>query len=556
MYPLIPPLLTMLTISTTLQVLVPVVGTILFYILYHAGQVLYRNLTSPIRFVAGPASPSIFVGNVKQMQDDPAVMQEWRDEFGSVFRFKGLFSVSELHASDLKAVTHIVTNGARYQKAPAALVNSRRLFGKGLLGVETSEHKRHRKILNPAFGVSQIRALTEVFVEKSIQLRDIWAQQATDEKNGARIEVLTWMRRMTLDVIGQAGFNYQFHGLEPDHKPNELHSVFAALFHSPEANRLARLRLSQAMVPILRLVPVPGWRITANAREKLSAVGGQIVAESKANMLSHSNAGEKTTAQGGRDLLSLIVKANLTANLPGGQGLDDAEVIAQIPTFFLAGHETTSASAAWALHALSHDQRVQQKLREELLSLPTDNPTMEELNALTYLESVVREVMRVHAPAVFTQRMAMADDILPLGKPYVDSQGNVHESLPISKGQMIHVPILAVNTDKEIWGEDAYEFKPERWENIPERATAIPGVWGNLMTFFAGPHNCIGFRFSITELKCLLFTLIRAFEFTPAVPRDMIKPMMAGILQRPSLSGGSKEGSGLPLIVKPYNAQI
>ncbi|KAJ7183547.1 cytochrome P450 [Mycena filopes] len=544
----------MLTTNTLLQALVPVVGTILFYILYHAGQVLYRNLTSPLRFVAGPPSPSIFVGNVKQMQDNPAVMQAWRDEFGSVFRFKGLFSVSELHASDLKAVTHVVNNGARYQKAPAALVNSRSLFGKGLLGVETSEHKRHRKILNPAFGVAQIRALTEVFVEKSIQLRDIWAHLATDEKNGGRIEVLSWLRRMTLDVIGQAGFNYQFHGLEPEHKPNELNSVFTALFHSPQANRLARLRRSQAMVPILRLVPVPGWRAAANARQKLSAVGGQIVAESKANMLSDSD-GEKNV-RGGRDLLSLIVKANLATNLPGGQGLNDAEVIAQIPTFFLAGHETTSSSAAWALHALSHDQRVQQKLREELLTLSTDNPTMDELNSLLYLESVVREVMRVHSPAVFTQRMAMEDDILPLSKPYVDRLGNVHESLPISRGQMIHVPILAVNTDKEIWGEDAYEFKPERWENIPERATAIPGVWGNLMTFFAGPHNCIGFRFSITELKCLLFTLIRAFEFAPAVPRDAIKPVISGILQRPSLGGVLEEGSGLPLIVKPYNAHI
>ncbi|KAJ7177190.1 cytochrome P450 [Mycena filopes] len=535
-----------------IEVLVPVVGTVLFYLIYHASQVLYHNLTSPLRHVAGPESPSFLVGNFKQMASNPAQTEQWRNEFGPIFRFKGLFSVSELHASDLKAITHIVTNGSRYQKAPAALVNTRRLFGKGLLGVETSEHKRHRKILNPAFGVSQIRALTEVFIEKSVQLRDIWAQQVGTEAS-ARIDVLIWLRRMTLDVIGQAGFNYQFHGLEPNHQPNELNGVFTDLFHSPQSIRIARFRLAQAMVPILQLVPVPGWRVTANARQKLAAVGTQIVSESKANM--HDSEGEKK-AGSGRDLLSLIVKANVATNLSPSQRLGDAEVIAQIPTFFLAGHETTSTAASWALHALSHDQRVQKKLREELLTMSTDNPTMEELNSLSYLESVVREVMRVHAPAVFTQRMAMEDDVLPLSKPYIDRQGNSHDSLPISKGQMIHVPILAVNTDKEIWGEDAHEFKPERWENIPERATAIPGVWGNLMTFFAGPHNCIGFRFSIAELKALLFTLLRAFEFLPAVPRDQIKPIMSGILQRPSLVENSKQGSGLPLIVKPYNSQL
>ena len=54
---------------------------------------------------------------------------------------------------------------------------------------------------------------------------------------------------------------------------------------------------------------------------------------------------------------------------------------------------------------------------------------MDELNSLPYLESVVRESMRVHSPAVFTQRKAMQDDVLPLAKPYVDKEGKSHDSL-------------------------------------------------------------------------------------------------------------------------------
>ncbi|KAJ7138856.1 cytochrome P450 [Mycena filopes] len=542
-----------------LQALIPVFGTLLFYVLYHVGQVLYHNLTSPLRHLAGPKSPSILVGNFTQMVDDPFLTDQWRKEFGSIFRFKGLFSVSEIYVSDLKAVTHIVNNATLYQKAPTTIVNTRRMFGKGLLGVETGEHKRQRKILNPAFGIPQIRVLTEVFVEKAVQLRDIWAQEADKEKGGAHIEVLLWLRRMTLDVIGQAGFNYQFHGLEPGQKPSELTGVFTDLFHSPESNRIARFRLSQSMVPILRLLPVPGWRVTANARKQLSAIGSHIVSKSKTNIMNASEG--KKTVRGGRDLLSLILKANLATDLPAGQRLDEAEVIAQIPTFFLAGHETTSTATAWARHVLSHAPDVQNKLRQELLTISTDNPTMEDLNSLPYLESVVREVMRLHAPLVFTQRMAMQDDAVPLSQPIVDEQGKSHDSLPISKGQLVHIPILAINTDKEIWGEDAQEFKPERWENVPERATAIPGVWGNLMTFFAGAHNCIGFRFSVVEQKALLFTLIRAFEFEPALPKDAIRPLMSGVLQKPSVQiphavgvGKAKEGSGLPLIIKPYNS--
>ncbi|KAJ7177140.1 cytochrome P450 [Mycena filopes] len=522
------------------EVLFPVVGTVLFYLLYHAGQGLYRNLTSPLRHLDGPASPSLFAGNFKQMAENSSMTEEWRNKFGAIFLFKGLFSISELHAADLKAVAHIVSHGARYQKPPSFLGDSHLLFGKGILSVEGSEHKLHRKILNPAFGVAQIRALTEVFVE-----------------NSAISGLNRWERRTAFALKSSFDdpgcFNYQFHGLEPDHKPNELNTIFADLFHSPQSARIARFRLAQAIVPILRLMPVPGWRVTANARQKLTALGSQIVSESKANL---SNIDGKNTVGGGRDLLSLIVKANVAPNLSPGQRLGDAEVIAQIPTFFLAGHETTSTAASWALHALSHDQRVQTMLRDELLTLSTDNPTMEDLNSFAYLENVVREVMRLHAPVMFTQRMAMEDDVLPLSKPYIDRHGNSHDSLPISKGQMIHVPILAINTDREIWGEDAREFKPERWENIPERAAGVPGVWANMLTFFAGPHNCIGFRFSIVELKALIYILLRAFEFTPAVPRDNIKTLMSGVLQRPAHVGSSKEDLGLPLIVKAYHSQV
>ena len=98
--------------------------------------------------------------------------------------------------------------------------------------------------------------------------------------------------------------------------------------------------------------------------------------------------------------------------------------------FKLRFAQTTSLATSWALHALSKNPAAQSKLREELLTIPTDNPTMDELNSLPYLEAVVREMMRVHAPVVNTQRMAMQDDILPLAKPYIDPQGNSHDSLP------------------------------------------------------------------------------------------------------------------------------
>ncbi|KAJ7695885.1 cytochrome P450 [Mycena olivaceomarginata] len=489
------------------QIFVPIAATFLFYLLLWASRILYHNLTSPLRHVDGPKNPSLLYGNFKDMA--------WRNEFGANFRFRGLFSTSGLHTSDLKAVNHIVARADIYHKPPSIRANLRLLLGKSILSEELEEHKRH----NPAFGVAQIRVVTEIFVEKAVQLRDIWARQVTQKNGAGRVEVLSWLRHLTLDVIGEAGFNYQFDALDSDRKPNELDAVFAELFHSPHASRYNRFRFALEISQ-----PVPGRNLIRAACDKM---------------------GEGSV--GRRDLLSVLLRANLSANIPETQRLSDIEVISR--------ECTTSSAAAWALHALSVNTAAQTKLRAELMTMSTDNPTMDELNSLPYLEHVVRETMRVHAPLVFTQRMAVEDDILPLSKPYMDKDGISHDSLTIPKGQIIHIPILAINTDREIWGQDATEFKPERWEKIPQSVSDIPGVWANLFTFFAGPHNCIGFRFSLVEMKALLFTLIRAFEFEQAVPNGGIGPVTAGFQQKPSVLG-ERKGSGLPLIVKPCNMEL
>ena len=88
------------------------------------------------------------------------------------------------------------------------------------------------------------------------------------------------------------------------------------------------------------------------------------------------------------------------------------------------------------------------------------------------------------------------------------------------KGDPVLIPILFLNRSKEIWGEDALEFRsvvygtlsarasvpkvtwidrPERWQTPPEAASSIPGVWANMLTFLGGPHSCIGYRFAVIE---------------------------------------------------------
>ncbi|KAJ7617984.1 cytochrome P450 [Roridomyces roridus] len=542
------------------NILVPVACTFVFYGLLRVAQSVHDSLTSPLRDMPGPPSPNFVLGNFKAMAEDSFLTSQWRDQFGRNFRFRSLFGRMELHTSDLKAVNHIVMNNAVYPKPTSNLDVTRYLLGNGLLSVEKEEHKRQ----NQAFAPSQIRLLTELFTEKAIQLREIWEDQLTGTPDGATFDVSAWFRRVSLDIIGQAGFNYSFDSLTPHGhaQPNEMEDAFTRLIHSPRSQLYAGFRTAQGMAPILKFLPVPGRKVANEARDTMKTIADRIISGSKAELAAEAQS--KDTAapvslQGKRDLLSVLLKSNIAAEaLPESQRMSDADLAAQIPTFLLAGHETTSTAASWMLHALSHHPAIQTKLRDELLtSATTENPTMDELNALPYLECVVRETMRLYAPVHFTQRVAVQDDVIPLSNIYTDKRGKEHQSLVIRQGQIIHVPILAVNTDPEIWGEDALKFIPERWENsqaLPSATSAIPGVYTHLLTFFGGAHNCIGYRFALVELKAIIFTLVRAFEFTPAVPSEDIVPQAVGLIHRPAVveKDNKTKKTGLPLVVKVY----
>jgi hypothetical protein len=82
-----------------------------------------------------------------------------------------------------------------------------------------------------------------------------------------------------------------------------------------------------------------------------------------------------------------------------------------------------STAVAWALFALACHPKVQDKLRDELLDFPNDEPSMEDLNALPYLDSCLREVLRLYAPVPAAARVVEEDAIIPLDTPIVDKNG-------------------------------------------------------------------------------------------------------------------------------------
>ncbi len=200
-------------------------------------------------------------------------------------------------------------------------------------------------------------------------------------------------------------------------------------------------------------------------------IGLELVAEKKAAILreryesKEKEGGVERKDIAGRDLLTLLLKANMATDIPENQRLSDEDVLARtwaflsaafpcadqpcrgsnvrrfytscgrftdlcsFRSFLVAGHETTSTATTWCLFALTQAPEVQKKLRAELLTLDTDTPNMDELSNLPYLDMVVRETLRIHAPVPSTMRVAMKDDVIPVAEPFVDHNGVVQDSI-------------------------------------------------------------------------------------------------------------------------------
>ncbi|CAA7265269.1 unnamed protein product [Cyclocybe aegerita] len=522
------------------------------YVAFKVSRVIWYEWTSPLHALHGPSSKSFLFGHMKQIleAEDMIEQQKWIEEYGSTFKYKGFAGMNRLYTTDPKALNHIFVNNMVYQKPDAVRHNLRMILGNGLVVVEGEKHRQQRKIMNPAFGPAQIREMVGIFIEKGVELRDILLEESKKQDNHGQIDALYWLSKTTLDVIGLAGFDYKFNALTSGPEHDELHQAFTVIFRS--GNRVSIRQIVRGLIPWTRpilkyVLPDKQDEESDKATKTMTRIGNELLKDSRAALSPENGTAEKASWYR-KDLLSLLLRANMATDVPAAQRMSDDDVVSQVPTFMVAGHETTSVATTWALFELTQHPEIQSKLRNELLSVETDNPTMEELNALPYLDMFVRETLRLHTPVPSTIRVAVQDDILPLSEPVHGTNGQMVHEIRIRKGQTMAIPLLAVNSRKALWGDDASEFRPERWEHTPKAASAIPGVWSNLLTFLGGPRACIGYRLSLAEMKALLFTLVRAFDFELAVsPSDLMS-----VGKRPSLrSEPDSAGNKMPLKLKP-----
>ncbi|XP_010681074.2 alkane hydroxylase MAH1 [Beta vulgaris subsp. vulgaris] len=209
---------------------------------------------------------------------------------------------------------------------------------------------------------------------------------------------------------------------------------------------------------------------------------------------------EQEQEEEGIDLLTSFLNEETRDVTSGINTKDDKFLRDTILNLMLAGRDTTSSALTWFTWLITQHPIVEEKIRNELKGIANEWHVfqIEETNKLTYLHAALCECLRLYPPVPFQHKSPIQPETLPSG----------HHVNPKTK---VLFSLYAMGRMKGIWGEDCFEFKPERWITKEGKIKYEPPY--KFLSFNAGPRTCLGKEVAFTQLKMVSATLIHNYKF-------------------------------------------
>ncbi|KAJ6544810.1 cytochrome P450 [Mycena vulgaris] len=478
--------------------------------------------------IPGPKSRSFWIGNMAEIYNISGwdFHHELMEKYDGVVRINALLGGKQVYVFDPKALHQIVVKDHEIFESPDTVTKGGRvLFGEGILSTLGNQHRKQRKMLNPVFSIAHLRQMVPVFFGVGKRLRA--ALEFKVQEGPQEVDVLLWMTRTALELVGQAGLGHSFDTLTDDEVPAYVKSVkqlqptiirmaLAAHYILPWASKIGSARFRRFIVNIFP------WQNLHDGRDLLDTMYETAVHIYQAKKKALEEGEEAVSAQiaQGKDIISVLMKDNIDA--PSTDRLSEDEIIGQpASTLVFAATDTTSSALSRTLHLLAQHPEVQEKLRQELRSAHKDGVDLsyDDVSSMEYMDAICRETLRLYPPVSIVTRITRKDVVLTTSTPITTVDGSMVTEIPIPVETDIIISILAANRNPAIWGPDCLEWKPERWLSpLPQSVgdAHVPGIYSNLMTFGGGGRACIGFKFSQLEMKVVLSLLVERFKFSLA----------------------------------------
>ncbi|KIY63307.1 cytochrome P450 [Cylindrobasidium torrendii FP15055 ss-10] len=515
----------------------------------------YLRLTQKRRVVLrGPPRDSWLVGNeldIQAPQQAGDAERRWTAEYGGAVSVPGFFGDETILLSDPAAIAHIVHASKYIYSRTADLHHMFVIFhGPGLTGVDGEDHRRQRRILGPAFSPNQMNTYLRVFEKEAEKLGNILKEKVLAKENDSVFNMVKWIAKASLDILGDAFFGYEFGALDG----SEFSKTWEAAFAN-EASTISKGAL--AYMALWRYWPHWIMDIFDGLMIKYTAYGA-IDRFRRARVAVAENILQKAVDDGlgrnddSKDILNLLASSYLATDQR--KKMSRNEVTGQMATLIFGGQDTTGFTESFLLSELAQHPEDQETLRKEIdeFFAKRDNGqllnlSVHDYSALPFMNACIKETLRLHPNGHMMLRTPDRDDVIPLATPVLTIDGNLTSSVSVRKGQTVCISTLSYQLNKSIWGDDAEQWNPRRFLDQKldgnDEESKI-GVYANLLAFSGGPKSCIGWLFALTEMQVLTASLIREFNFEPVAD---IGHGTASISLFPRVIGKEKEGTQLPL---------
>jgi cytochrome P450 len=383
-----------------------------------------------------------------------ARLSEYFRLYGDVYRVfapgRGVYHYVINHPDDVKRV--LLSNHRNYTKGEG-MDRVKILLGNGIMTSEGDFWRRQRRMMQPAFHRRVIDQFRGLIGEVNGRFADRWAAAAA---RGEPINVADEVSELTLDIVLASIFGTDLGRLESQLGANPFQLV------AKEQTR--DLKFAFRFRSLARLV-------------------ADLIARRRREPEEHF------------DFLSMLMAAR---DRESDEPMSERELVDEVLTLIVAGHETTAAALSWSWYLISRHPEVAARLQAEADAVPSGQTLgLDAAEALTFTHHVLQESLRLYPPGwLFTRRSLEADEL---------------GGFPIPPRTDVFISPYILHRHPAFW-DDPEEFRPDRFASIDaegrHRFAYIP--------FAVGPRHCIGENIAMFEMLVHLQTMTRRFRLVRA----------------------------------------
>ncbi|KAI9693914.1 MAG: hypothetical protein M1822_003185 [Bathelium mastoideum] len=355
-----------------------------------------------------------------------------------------------------------------YGVAPVKAATVEPFLGKGIFTSDGADWAEARAMVKPIFTRSQITDFSSFsnHVDRALALVP---------RNGEEIDLQPIFKKLYLDVSTEFLFGESTNTLDPD-----AAKVDATGFITAFDQALTSIRKGYDWTLFKRL------RGKRTGKQQSFSQVQQLVDKYVAQAFELRRT-EKIVGDGRIYLVDELLK----------QTNDRYFVRSQLLNFFAAARDTAPVAISDVFFQLARHPDVWSKLRSEVVTI-REPLSFDLFKSMTYLQSVLKECLRLIAPAGFSRRGCLKDSILPTGGGATGQQPTL-----VQKGDIVQINFQALQHDEELWGKSVEEFRLERWE------TARPS-W-EYLPFLGGARVCPAQQMMISQLSYIVVRFVQEF---------------------------------------------